>query len=138
MRGLSSHFFYFVAFFLILLSFQDTTKEYLYQNQVLAITLGILYGLSATVSSTLMVIFFLFIVTYITLFTKKGSNYVFFINILFMYFTFFIFRVFYFEYVLDTNVDFYDLYIKNFMLVGIVNTILAYFLVLTNKKIKKS
>ena len=31
---------YFVAIFLILLSFQDTTKEYLYQNQILAITLS--------------------------------------------------------------------------------------------------
>jgi len=129
---------YLVAFYLSILSYQDETKEYLFQNQILAICLGITYGLTATVSSVLMVVFFVFIVTYITLFTSRGANYIMFINLLVMYLIFFTVRIFYFEYALNTKFDFYDLYIKNFILVGLFNSVIAYVLVLTNKKIKKS
>lgn len=115
-----------VAFFLARIAYKDIDHERIVSHQILAITLGMIYGMFTNTNPAMYALFFYAVTTFMTKYARNDNLYMTYVAVTAMYFTFFVIRVGYMTYMHGVSFDVVDIIIKNILLVTFINASICY------------
>lgn len=110
-----------VTFYLARTAYKDIDHENIIFNQILAITLGMIYGIFTSTNPAMYALFFYAVTTFMTKYARNDNLYMTYVYVTAMYFIFFVIRVLYMTYMHGVAFDFLDIIVKNILLVTIIN-----------------
>lgn len=115
-----------VTFYLARISYSDIDSSDLFINQGISILLGILYGYFTMSNPAMYALFFYGVTTFMTKYARKDNLYISYFYITFLYFAFFVIRVFYMIFMHGVAFEVVDIILKNIILLTFVNASLCY------------